>query len=87
MEYGDAQSFCGVSGYLIYLFTSGVYYSVGVCVCSRQLVNDYFVSLSLCSFSPLSFSLWCSYDSMKQLCERYNRAVANIKKLVSIPYH
>ena len=29
-------------------------------------------------FDPLSF------DSMKQLCERYNRAVDNIRKLVSL---
>ena len=28
------------------------------------------------------FCFGCSFESMKQLCERYNRAVANIKKLV-----
>lgn len=30
------------------------------------------------------FCFGYSFESMKQLCERYNRAVANIKKLVRL---
>ena len=41
-----------------------------------------FLSLSL-SLSLLALCLY-SFDSMKTLCERYNRAVDNIKKLVRL---